>query len=118
MVLANLAQIDAADFAGKISKIYLADKLIFPVAIQLASDMMQKYVGRYEIEPEYIAEVMFENDSLWMQMPAREKLKLLPESESMFFFEGKEEESLTFNKNDTGKVISVTVLGTVTARRL
>lgn len=118
VVLANLAQIDAADFAAKISKIYLADKMIFPVAIQLAPDIMQKYVGRYEIEPEYIAEVMLENDSLWMQMLHGEKSKLLPESEATYFFEGREEENLTFNKNDTGNVISVTVFGGVTARKL
>jgi CubicO group peptidase (beta-lactamase class C family) len=118
VVLANLAQIDAADLANKISKIYLSDKMIFPVAIQLAPDIMQKYVGRYEIEPEYIAEVMLENDSLWIHLPHREKSKLVPESEVTYFFEGKEEKNLTFNKNDVDNVIGVTIFGSVSARKL
>ena len=92
--------------------------MIFPVAIHLATDIMQKYAGRYEIEPEFIAAVMLENNSLWVQWPRGEKSKLVPESEVTFFFEGKEEENLTFNKNDTGNLISVTLSGGVTARKL
>lgn len=118
VVLANLAQIDAGDFAAKISKIYLADKMTFPIAIQLAPDVMQRYIGRYEIHPEFIAEVTLENGGLWIQMPHGEKSKLLPESETMYFFETREEENLTFNKDDQGNVISFTAFEHVTARKL
>ena len=61
---------------------------------------------------------MLENDSLWMQIHHGEKSKLMPESETTFFFEGREEENLTFNRNDIGNLISITVFGTESARKL
>lgn len=116
VVLANLAQLNAADFADKISKIYLADKLTFPVAIPLAPEVMRKYVGKYEIQPGWILKITLEKNTLWSKI--EEKAKLLPESETRFFVEGREERGLTFHKDEKGNVTSVTVWGSVTARKL
>ena len=117
VVLANLAQLGVDDFASKISKIYLGDKMTLPVAIQLAPELMQKYVGRYEIVPGFIAEVSLEKSVLWIKMPDATRWKLLPESETKFFLGGREEENLTFNEDRKGNVISLLAGGT-TARKL
>ena len=116
-MLANLAQLGVDDFASKIGKIYLGDYMTLPVAIQLAPEVMQKYVGRYEIVPGFIAEVSLEKSLLWIKMPDATRWKLLPESETKYFLEGREEESLTFNQDQKGNVISLFAAGT-TARKL
>ena len=117
VVLANLAQLGVDDFASKIGKIYLGDYMTLPVAIQLAPEVMQKYVGRYEIVPGFIAEVSLEKSLLWIKMPDATRWKLLPESETKYFLEGREEESLTFNQDQKGNVISLFAAGT-TVRKL
>lgn len=116
VVLANLAQLNVAEIASKISKIYLADKLTFPVAITLAPEVMRNYVGKYEIQPGLILEVTLEKNTLWSKI--RQKVKLLPESETRFFAEGAEERGLTFHKDERGNVVSVSGRESVTARKL
>ena len=116
-MLANLAQIGVDDLAARISKIYLGDKMTLPVAIQVAAEVMQTYVGRYEIAPGFIAEVSLENNVLWIKMPDAMRWKLLPESETAYFLDGREEEKVTFNKDENGRVVSLTG-GRMTARKL
>jgi len=117
VVLANLAELGVRDFANKISKIYLGDKMTLPVAIQLASEVMLKYVGKYEMAPGFIAEVSLEKNHLWIKTPDGTRWKLLPESEAKFFLEGREEMSLIFNKDEKGNVISI-FSSSITARKL
>jgi len=107
VVLANLAELSVDGFASKISKIYLGDKMTLPVAIQLAPEAMLKYVGKYEIKPGFIAEVSLQKKDLWIMTPDGMRWKLLPESETMYFLEDREEEGLIFNKDEKGNVISM-----------
>jgi len=117
VVLANLAELGVDDYAGKISKIYLGAKMTLPVAIQLAPEAMLKYVGKYEIKPGFIAEISLEKNDLWIRTPDGRKRKLLPESETKYFLEGREEEGLIFNRDEKGNVISI-ISSSITARKL
>jgi CubicO group peptidase (beta-lactamase class C family) len=117
VALANLDELGVDDFANKISKIYLGDKMTLPVAIQLASEVMLKYVGKYEIAPGLIAEVSLEKNYLWIKTPDGTRWKLLPESEAKFFLEGREEVSLIFNNDEKGNVISL-ISSLMIARKL
>jgi len=117
VVLANLAEMSVDGFASKISKIYLGAKMTLPVAIQLAPEAMLKYVGKYEIKPGFIAEVSLEKKDLWIMTPDGTRWKLLPESETKYFLEDREEVGLIFNKDEKGNVISMSS-SSVTARKL
>jgi len=99
------------------SKIYLGAKMTLPVAIQLAPEALLKYVGKYEINPGFIAEVRLEKKDLWIMTPDGTRWKLLPESETKYFLEDREEEGLIFNKDEKGNVISMTS-SWITARKL
>lgn len=118
VVLSNVAQLEPTVIASKISKIYLAAKMTFPVAKQLDSGLLQDYVGRYEFAPGAIAEVTLQDGVLWIKPPGQEKSRLLAESPDLFFPEGMEEIGLVFRRNEKGTVSSFTVKGGATARRL
>jgi CubicO group peptidase (beta-lactamase class C family) len=117
VVLSNVAEFKPERIATKISKIYLADKMTFPVAIPLDPKIKGDYPGKYELGPARIAEITLENGQLWIQSPGREKIKLLAESKERFFGEGNEELGLVFTRDEKGKVKSLKVKD-VTARRL
>ena len=118
VVLSNVSQLDPYLIASTISKIYLADKMTFPVAKQLDPELMRDYVGKYEFAPGAIAEVTIEGGALWIKPPGQEKSRLLAESPDLFFPESMEEISLTFKRDEKGTVSSFTVKGGATARRL
>jgi CubicO group peptidase (beta-lactamase class C family) len=117
VVLSNVAEFRPQLIATRISKIYLVDKMTFPVAIPLDPKIKGDYTGKYEIEPAWIAEITLEDGQLWIQWPGREKFKLLAESKDKFFGEGNEELGLFFIRDENGKVKSFKV-HEETARKL
>ena len=119
VVLSNLGQFNPGVIANKIAKIYLAEKMTFPVAIKVGPEVLQKYVGRYELAPDDIATVSFEDGSLWLKPPQGEKDKLVPISETDFFVEDGEEVRFTFHLDKDGNATSLTrhYYGDVTAPR-
>ena len=118
VVLSNVSQLEPAMMASKISKIYLADKMTFPTARKLDSDLLRDYVGKYEFAPGVIAEVTLENGMVWIKPPDQERAKLLAESDDVFFAEGMEEISLAFKRDEKRNVTGFTVKGGASARRL
>jgi hypothetical protein len=117
VVLSNVSQLEPSVLARKISKVYLAEKMTFPTAKQIASDLMQDYVGKYEFAPGAVAEVTLENGVLWIKPPGQEKVKLFAESEDVFFPQDLEEIRIIF-KRENRKVTGFTVKGGNSARRL
>jgi hypothetical protein len=118
VILSNIAQLQPQIITSKISKIYLADKMTFPVAKPIDPRLLVDYVGKYEFAPGAIAEVTLEDGILWVKAPGEEKSKLLAESESVFFLEGREEVSLIFKRDGKGSVTGFTVRDGNSARRL
>ena len=118
IILSNVAELEPNLLASKITKIYLADKLTFPVAKHLEPKLLEEYVGRYEFSPRVIAEVSLESRELWLKTPGQEKIRLVAESEDSFFPEGLEEMRLTFNRDEKKKVIVLSVRGGGIARKL
>src|ERR1051325_8301914 len=86
----RVAELEPNLLASKITKIYLADKLTFPVPKHLEPKLFEEYVGRYEFSPRVTAEVSLENGELWLKPPGQEKIRLRAESEDSFFLEGLE----------------------------
>jgi hypothetical protein len=85
IILSNVAELEPNILASKITKIYLADKLRFPVPKHLEPKLLEQYVGRYEFSPRVTAVVSLQNGELWLKPPGQEKMRLRAESEDSFF---------------------------------
>jgi CubicO group peptidase (beta-lactamase class C family) len=117
VILSNLAQMGVNGLAGQISKIFLRDKMTFPVAIKVDSKVLQEYVGRYEVAPGIVGKISRDGSSLFLKQPDGTQWRLLAETPDRFFLDGREEESVTFNRDQNGKVISLRAAG-ITARKV
>src|SRR5437667_9591724 len=82
-----------------------------PSSRKINPDAMKKYVGRYELEPGIIPvstlDVTLENNELWMKPSVVKKRRLVHKSKTIFVDEI-EGTPLIFNKDDDGKIVSVT----------
>ena len=74
-------------------------------------EALKKYTGRYELEagiiPISTLDVTLENNELWMKPSVVKKRRLIHKSKTIFVDEI-EGTPLTFNKNDDGKIVSLT----------
>ena len=65
------------------------------------------YVGRYEIGPETIVTFTREGDRLMAQPDDEGKIEVFPESETVFFLKPSTDATVTFVKDDKGKVTHI-----------
>ena len=76
-------------------------------------EALKKYVGRYELEagiiPISTLDVMLENNELWMKPSVVKKRRLIHKSKTVFVDEI-EGTTLIFNKDDEGKIGSLTFI--------
>jgi len=54
-------------------------------AIDVRSDVLARYPGRYQLAPGFILEVTFKDNALWAQATGQPIVRLWPESETSFF---------------------------------
>ena len=80
-------------------------------ARKINPEALKKYVGRYELEagiiPISTLDVTLENNELWVKPSVIKKRRLIHKSKTVFVDEI-EGTPLSFNKDDDGKIISVT----------
>jgi hypothetical protein len=80
-------------------------------ARKLNPEALKKYVGRYQLEPGIIPistlDVTLENNELWVKPSVVKKRRLIHKSKTVFVNEI-EGTPLSFNKDDDGKIVSVT----------
>jgi hypothetical protein len=67
------------------------------------------YVGRYEVGHETILTFTREADRLMVQPTNEGTFEVFPESETIFFLKPAEEDTITFVKDDQGKVTHIVV---------
>jgi hypothetical protein len=76
-------------------------------------EALKKYVGRYELEvgilPISTLDVTLENNELWVKPSVVKKRRLTHKSKSVFLDEI-EGTPITFNKDDDGKIVSLTFM--------
>lgn len=109
VVLSNFGRFNPGSLAQKISRLYLADKLAQPVTVKLDAATLQKFVGKYELAPQFILTITLENGALQAQATGQGKNALAAKSEVDFYIEAAPEISLTFNRNDKGEVTGLTL---------
>ncbi|MBU2940500.1 serine hydrolase [Lacinutrix sp. C3R15] len=77
--------------------------------IVVADAVLQSYVGAYQITPEFIITVTKEGSQLKTQATGQPVFNIFPKSDTVFYLKVVEAQ-LTFNKNEAGDVVSVTLL--------
>lgn len=80
---------------------------IFP-EIEVDEKILETYVGKYELAPNFILTVSRDGTQLKAQVTGQPEFPVFPKSENEFYFKVVEAQ-LTFNKNDEGTVESVTL---------
>lgn len=76
--------------------------------ISLAPEVLAKYVGVYELAPQFSITVTVEGNSIFTQATGQSKVQIYPQSEDLFFLKVVDAQ-LEFKKDETGKVISMTL---------
>ena len=76
--------------------------------VVVADQILQSYVGKYELAPTFILTVTKEGNQLKAQATGQPVFDVFPKSKTEFYLKVVEAQ-LTFNKNDAGDVESVTL---------
>lgn len=76
--------------------------------IKISSDTLEKYIGKYQLQPDFIITVTTEGSKIFGQATNQPKFRLFSESETKFFLKAVKA-SIDFNKNSTGAVTSLTL---------
>jgi CubicO group peptidase (beta-lactamase class C family) len=77
-------------------------------AFEVSKDILEQYVGQYELVPGFILTISLENNQLKAQATGQPEFPVFAKSENVFYYKVVEAE-LTFNQNDGGIVESVTL---------
>lgn len=77
-----------------------------PPRVNVKTDLLQSYVGVYQLAKGVENQIILAGDSLMAQRTGRRAMELVPETESVFFTPGQRGRKI-FVKDDTGKVIKM-----------
>ncbi|MCF6279745.1 MAG: serine hydrolase [Flavobacteriaceae bacterium] len=76
--------------------------------IQLSTDILKQYIGKYELQPGFILDVTVKGNKIYTQATGQPKFEMFAESEDHFFLKVVPE-SIEFTKNDKG-IVDVFIL--------
>lgn len=77
--------------------------------IVIDEKVLQSYVGTYELAPEFVITVSKEGSQMKAQATGQGEFEIYPRSENVFYLKVVEAQ-VTFNINEDGKVVSMTLL--------
>lgn len=78
------------------------------IAIQLDSSVLKKYMGEYELSPNFTLTISFENGQLMVQPSGQGKMEMFAEKEDFFFLK-QANAQLEFTKEADGKTYKLIV---------
>jgi CubicO group peptidase (beta-lactamase class C family) len=106
IVLANLSGRAPEDIASKLAAAAYGEKIVLPSErkeIKVSQAILEKYVGTYELMPNFDIVMTLEGGQLMTQATGQSKFPLFAESETKFFLKVVDAE-VEFFKNDKGEV--------------
>ena len=90
------------------AKLELPKKTVFKEVIELPEDVLETYVGVYELSPEFKITITKDGKKLFAQATGQSQFEIFPFAKNEFFLKVVEA-SITFNTDDSGKVNSMTL---------
>lgn len=76
--------------------------------ITVSEDVLNEYVGKYELAPNFILTVRHDAGQLYAQATGQPEFEIYPSSETEFYLTALEAQ-IKFNRNEEGKVTSLTL---------
>ncbi|MBK9982458.1 MAG: serine hydrolase [Saprospiraceae bacterium] len=76
--------------------------------VKVDGTILETYVGTYELVPGFDIVVTKEEDHLFAQATGQDKFEIFPKSSTEFFYKVVDAQ-INFNKNDDGKIITLTL---------
>ena len=111
IVLSNLNGSAPAEMAPKLAAAARGEKVVLPSErkeIAVSKEILAKYVGTYELTPEFSIVITLEDDQLMSQATHQPKIPLYAESPTKFFPKVVDAE-IEFSKDAQGNVNSLTL---------
>jgi hypothetical protein len=111
VVLGNLLGPAPESIGGLLGALAHGEQVQLPTerkAIKVSLEILQSYVGTYELRPGRSNFVTLEGDHLMTQLTGQPKFPLFAESESKFFLKAVDAQ-VEFVKNDKGEVTHLTI---------
>ena len=75
-----------------------------PVEIKVSADILQTYVGEYEINPHFKFAITLEENRLYLEAPGQGKVEIFAEADNKFYLK-ENGAQLEFIKDESGKII-------------
>ncbi len=76
--------------------------------VQLSEELLDAFVGKYELNPDFILDIEREGDQLYIHPTGQNKSELFAATDSKFYSKTVDAQ-ITFNKDESGKVVSLTL---------
>jgi len=76
--------------------------------ISLEPEQLERFVGRYQLAPNFILTISREDDRLFAQATGQGRARIFPESETKFFYKATEAQ-LSFQSDSEGAVTGLTL---------
>lgn len=105
IVLSNFSHAQSSLIAKDLSAIAFGEPYDIPVEksyIELEAEILDKYTGKYEIQPGLFAEITRKDQFLFIQVQGQPIIQLLPQTETQFFIQ-EVDATLTFITNEKGE---------------
>ena len=106
VTLSNVLPSQAGKIATDLAKLVEGKNIELPkvrTEVSLAPEVLEQYVGKYELRPDFVLEVTREGNQLITQATGQGKIPIFAESETKFFPKVMEA-TITFQKDASGKV--------------
>lgn len=98
-------QLSGKEIIGKITDKKAPDE---KPSIIVAQEILDTYVGKYELQPGFVIEVTTTNGQLFAQATGQPQFEVFAEDENTFFLKVVKA-SIDFNKDDSGQITSITL---------
>ncbi|RNC86328.1 MAG: serine hydrolase [Winogradskyella sp.] len=93
---------------GQEVELKLPVKREFPEIVDVSEDVLGTYVGKYELTPNFHIAIRHDKKQLFARATGQQEFEVYPSAENEFFLKIVEA-SITFNKNESGVVESLTL---------
>lgn len=106
IVLSNLEFAPTGKINSNLAALLFGDEVEWPKeheVVEVDPKIYEAYVGKYELNPNFILTITKENNRLFAQATGQPKFEIFPESETKFFLKVVDAQ-LSFIKNDKGEV--------------
>ncbi|WP_411767452.1 serine hydrolase [Winogradskyella sp. A3E31] len=93
---------------GQPLELKIPEKRVYPEVVVLSNDILDSYVGKYQLTPQFFITVSRKDNQLVAQATGQPEFEIFPSADNEFFLKVVEA-SITFNKDEAGNIVSMTL---------